>query len=182
MIKTRFFGSLVDPRQYRRGFGFRGRWLNFLNRLRVRIELAVARHILFIECKKSGFTIEEIKEALRQSEENPFYIPNFGTKGPAKEARILLRDKMKSLFATTQQKAEHRYGQGRKNSDPPEEFDRPIPFQDGMRVTFAGYERKHDRSARYVQSRRKMQIIVDGEGIEMTAKHDSDLFMEKKDE
>ena len=148
---------MVDPRQYRRGFGIRGWWINCLNRLRVFIEKRVALHILVIECKKVGRT--DVKEIKNLAEKDPSFIPKAKTE-PFRERRTFLRDKFPVLFETNADRTESRYRTGRANSDVIP--DRPIPIEEGMARTIAEHEKRNSRELRYFAGRR-FQVVSDGE-------------------
>ena len=158
MNKTRYFGMFVDPGQYRQGFGFRGWWLNFLNKLRISFEKMVALNILVIECKKAGVPSKYVKE---QAKRDPSFIPIVESQLP-KVKRTLLRDKIPGLFEQSQ-RSDRYIGEKRP--------DRPVPIEEGMRVTIAQAERQRNRSLRYLPGR-AYQVVTDGEGIEAVKKND----------
>ena len=173
MLTTRYWGKLIDPRPYKAGgFGFRGWWLNLLNRIRITIEQRVAVHILVLECRRQGVKAAEIKQIVAQAKADPhFVVPE--PKRPIFE-RIGLKGKMETLCQSTEQRTRSRYEHGRVTSDE-NQLHRPISLEDGMRVTFAVEAEKHDRSARYVASRHQRRIVVDEDTFTPTVKHDPDL-------
>jgi hypothetical protein len=161
MNKTRYFGIMVDPKRYRRGFGVRGWWINVLNRLRASIERYVAIQILIFESEHVGISREEIKELVIQAKEDPLFVPPFDQKSERKP-RTLARDKIEALYESANEKAEGRYREGRKNTEP----ERPVSLEEGPIVTtLADYEKRANRSLRYYRGRGH-SLIVDGDDIE----------------
>jgi hypothetical protein len=162
MLTTRFFDRLVDPRDYRVGFGVRGVWLNVLNRVRAWLETRVARHILILECRRAGASKSETGHVLEQASSNPYFQPDFVKPAEKRrERKVLLRDKIPALYETLHAKAELRYAPGRAND---KTYDRPVPLERGMHFTFAEEAKKRDRSARYAGGRLH-QVVIDGDGI-----------------
>lgn len=159
MREIRYFGRLVDPAVYRRGFGFWGWLANVLNTIRAWLEKKVALAILRIECTRAGLTPDERKSVVRQAAMHPDFVPVLQQDLP-RFVRKLMRDHYPMAYATVEERTQARYGEGRQNSSPK----RPLPLPEGIAVTFSRYQQRFDRSARYVPGRR---FFVDhGEHVE----------------
>lgn len=174
MRTIRYFGQLVDPAVYRRGFGVWGWLVNFLNPIRMWIEKRMVLAILRIECTRAGLTKKAVKAIVRQAAEHPSFVPVLGGDVP-RFVRKLMREQYPIVHQSTDARSEARYGEGRKNSDGPT---RPMPFEQGMRNTFAQTAMKSDRSARYVPGRK---FFVDmGEHVEAVPSSRSHMSTDEK--
>lgn len=152
MREIRYFGRLVDPAEYRRGFGFWGWLASVLNVLRVWLEKQTVLAVLRLECRRAGLTRLEIKSVVRQAANHPDFVPVLDTSLP-RFVRKLMRDAAPILHLSAEDRTRARYSEGRKNGDDTPKM-RPEPLEDGMKITFSRFMARTDRSARYVPGRR----------------------------
>jgi len=163
MQEIRYFGRLVDPAVYRRGFGFWGWLANAINVARVWLEKQTVLAVLRIECRKAGMSSVEIKDVVRQAAIHPDFVPDMGQSLP-RFVRKLMRDHYPAAYMTLEERTAARYSEGRKNGEKKQNT-RPVSVEEGMRLTFSRFQQKADRSARYVPGRR--HFFVDyGDNIE----------------
>ena len=153
MQEIRYFGQLVNLASYRRGFGFWGWLANALNAPRRWLEKRIALIILRIECKRAGIDEKTIKAVLRHASLHPEFIPVLNAEDMPRSARKLMRDRLPFAYQTVDERTEARYGEGRKNGKR-----HLVPFEQGMRLTFAQHQKKHDRSLRYLPERRLLMV------------------------
>lgn len=150
MRDIRYFGKLVDPAIYRRGFGFYGYLAFGLNLIRSWLEKKIALCILRIEMRQAGLTPAEQNLVVQQAAQHSDFVPVLQPEVP-RFVRKLMRDK-KADTRTADEITRDRYQEGRKNSEPL----RPVPFEEGMKGTFAQFIQRQDRSARYVGGRKTL--------------------------
>jgi len=66
-VFVRYFGQLVSPRLYRRGFGFVGFLIWLVDLLRFFLERWLVFTILKLEMRRAGATRREVQEAVEQA-------------------------------------------------------------------------------------------------------------------
>lgn len=147
MRNIRYFGQLVDPAVYRRGFGVWGWLVAFLNVIRVWLERRQVYIVLRIERKAAKMTE---RQALAYMAETPTgeapAVPNL--------VRRLMRNKSPLNYATLDERTHAKYAEGRRNHETPA---RPLPIeQSSLAVTFAQTAMRADRSVRYLTGRKFM--------------------------
>ena len=146
MNTVRFFGRLIDPADYRRGFGASGFFIWLLNWFRLRLERRVVMLILSVELRKAGAKGEVLKKALQSAEEDPAIRPEMFHPDVVAARKRLPRDVVAPLYATREEKTEGRYREGRKNASEV----RPVPLTEGAFPSlFAQAQQHQDRSMRY---------------------------------
>lgn len=148
MREIRYFGANVDPAEYRRGFGFWGFAAFMLNKCRMILERATVLAILRVELRLAGITGKEARNLLKQARANAEFVPVIRKSELPRFVQKLIREPDSHIPSRT----EERYSEGRKNGEPT----RPIPIEQGMKLTLAQYEKRRDRSTRYVASRKTL--------------------------
>jgi len=124
--EVRYFGKLVDPALYGRGYGLLGVAIRVADWLRVRLERFIVANILRLELRKAGHPETLVRKLASVAMDDPDFRPAAHNKAVVDAVRPLLRDR---LFPEHQDRAgiaESRYAEGRVNST------RPVPVEQGL--------------------------------------------------
>lgn len=147
MNTVRAFGKLVDPVDYRRGYGLLGWVVWLINGIRTSIERWIVFQILKLEARRSGMSRAEARQLIREAKKDPTIKPWLGE--TTKMPRLFERLMEKPVFQSMEDRAQARYGEGRKNREA-----RPKALPDSeLNTTLSVSRRKSDRSARYYLGR-----------------------------
>jgi hypothetical protein len=163
-VKTvRYFGQLIDPAVYRRGFGVRGWLISAANAVRCWLEERIVFLMLRVEMDhaKPALSKGEKKKLLLEAKRDPSIRPELYHPVVVKAPHSLLRDK---LGVDISPRA-GRYGKSRGNTTVLEGPDgRPIPIERGLASSFAVAQRGEDRSVRYFHGRKTPAVVnIDGD-------------------
>jgi hypothetical protein len=149
MHRVRYFGTSVDPAQYRRGFGVRGLALQLVNAVRTALERWIVLTILGLELDRAGASKADKAAALAAAKLDSTLYPKQMHPVNRIYKRLFREASEVKGPETREELAEARYGSGRNNTQPM----RPVPFEEGAASTFAGFMRSRDRSVRYFHGR-----------------------------
>lgn len=154
--QIRYFGRLVDPGSFSRGFGFWSIIIHVLAWIRLWAEQRLVLLLLRCELLRAGTPKKEIAKILRMARLDPTFDPAAYHELVAKAKRSFFRDMLSEQLGTP--RAE-RYTEERKNTPERPHYARPGPFEEGAKLTLAGYQRRHSREARYVHGRKDYQVM-----------------------
>lgn len=146
MKYVRYFSKLVDPNTYARGYGLRGRWIAFINRIRVLLETHLVFQILRIDAERHGWDTEDVLKEAKKTTELPPWITADGKFVPP----TTLQRTPSSGFKSHAQKTSSRYQAGRKNA--PDHKPQPLE-RSPMVTTLAVAARRSNREIRYAPGR-----------------------------
>lgn len=151
--RIRYFNTLLDLAKFRRGFGLFGWCVYVLGLFRTWLERQLVLAALRLQLKAAGFSKKEIDHAIKVAKDHPQVNPH---QYHSSLRRADFNSEPSPLRQQVMERAA-RYHAGRLNTDETP-YERPIPIEEGLKVTLAGYEQRRNRSARYVAGASYKQI------------------------
>lgn len=135
MKTIRFYGEEINPEAYRKGVS--GFWLLFVNRLRDRLETYIVKKTLWNMINTFKLTKAEKKRYYKKILSDPSLWKKTVTSKTVSVPFFKTAEVSEEQVVT---KRAERYKKAKQL----------IPIEEGMKKTFAAFQKKNDRSARYV--------------------------------